>query len=340
MEKILFTQDLVETLKEVLAEMDADMVLLVSDDNVKRYIGADLLRKLSGIITDCMTIVPGENSKSISMASALWQWLMEHGATRNTVIVNLGGGVVTDLGGFVAATYMRGIRFINIPTTLLGGADAAVGGKTGVDFHYYKNLIGVFAEPQRVIISPEVLKTLPYEQILGGMGEVVKMAMLTDSGWYEEILKCKRFDDLNQIAEWMYRAACEKEKIVAQDFRDMGIRRLLNFGHTVGHAIESFEVQTGIKMSHGAAVAYGIDSALKMSEIFAGLNTDVRKNYEERFLLPHFGPSPVCEDNKEEIVRYMTLDKKGIGGEKVAFVMLKSIGEPVIKEIFIDEIEL
>jgi len=205
-----------------------------------------------------LTIAAGEEHKTLATCAEVWSWLTAHHADRHALLLCLGGGVVTDLGGFCAATYKRGLRCVGVPTTLLAQVDAAVGGKTGVDFEGFKNHIGVFQEPEAVFMDPAFLETLPAGELRSGYAEVIKHALIADAGAFAQL----RTVDLAGRADWapiIRHSVALKEGIVAQDPHERGPRKLLNFGHTVGHALESYLLaQPGRAVRHGEAVAAGL----------------------------------------------------------------------------------
>lgn len=309
-----------------ISELAPDKVIVITDTNVKAAIlnnavpGADAL----------LAVPPGEGSKCIGTATMLWEGLVDARATRASLVVNIGGGVVTDLGGFTAASFKRGLRFVNIPTTLLGMADAAIGGKTGIDFMGLKNEIGMFAPAERVIIDTSLLATLPADEIRSGFAEVVKMAMLTDAGLYGELLHGDALSDPALLRRATAHAAFEKQKIVALDPTEKGIRRWLNLGHTAAHAYESHAAAIGSPISHGLAVAHGLLRALKESARRCGCPASLIGQYEERVLHRYFAPLPFGPEAEPEVQRLMTHDKKNLSPGKINWVLLSDIGHPCL----------
>lgn len=331
--RVIYVPSLRDGISAVLDPMHADRVFMLSDSNV-----IEALRPDFEGVHSVRVIAPGEESKSIDMAWELWEWLVREGATRNSVLLNLGGGVVTDLGGFVAATFKRGIRFVNVPTTLLGCADAAIGGKTGVDFMGLKNEIGVFAPAEKVVVCPEVLETLPEKELKSGFAEIVKMAMITDTGRYESLLGERVLDDPYVLCDAMRYAAVAKEKIVNEDPKEKGLRRILNFGHTAGHAYESYAARTGHPISHGEAVAHGMLKALELSRDLVGFPAEKVDEYREKILERYYAPLPFGPEADGELSELMAHDKKNPCQGSVRFILLCDIGDPVEKEIACDNI--
>lgn len=335
---LIRTDSLARALVCCLEELEPDRVALLTDLNVRScvldadYMGffRDWLSRL-GVAeqSQIFTLAPGEEMKSLPATARLWQWLGEIGATRRSMVVNLGGGVVSDLGGFVAATFKRGIRFVNVPTTLLAAADAAIGGKTGVDFNGLKNEIGVFAPAAKVIVSPQVLATLPEHELRSGFAEIVKMALLTNKEIYESLLREDALHDPETMARAMRHAAAAKEEIVRLDPKEKGLRRILNLGHTYGHAYESYAASIGAPISHGMAVAHGILKALEMSRDLEGFPAEEVTRYKECILFRYYPPLTFGESAEPEIRRLMAHDKKNPSPGTIRFILLTSIAHPV-----------
>ena len=278
-----------------------------------------------------LAIAAGEEHKTLATCTKLWSWLTTHQADRHALLVCLGGGVVTDLGGFCAATYKRGIGCIGVPTTLLAQVDAAVGGKTGVDFEGFKNHIGVFQEPLGVYIYPGFLKTLPPPELRSGYAEVIKHALIADAAAFAEL----RGLDAGSLADWtpiIRHSVALKESIVAQDPHESGPRKLLNFGHTIGHAIESYLLtQPGREVRHGEAVAAGIicESWLSVQRGLLGpaalaeVEAVVRAAFPKiQFSLPEI----------ETIAAYAAHDKKN-RAHSINCTLLRGVGHGVYDQV-------
>jgi 3-dehydroquinate synthase len=268
-----------------------------------------------------IVIKAGEQHKNLQTVQRIWKTLMKHHADRNAWIINLGGGVITDLGGFVASTYKRGIRFINVPTTLLAMVDAAIGGKTGIDFGGAKNQIGTFAEAEAVLVDPVFLSTLPRREILSGMVEMLKYGFIADA----KLLGI----NLENYQDFILRAGEIKREIVKEDPHENGLRKILNFGHTLGHAIESHSLTTDQPLLHGEAVAMGMCAALWLSVKQLGLDKKVLQNFEKQLpMLLAEADVALSETDIEPIMSYLAHDKKN-KGEKPQFVLLEAVGKPV-----------
>jgi 3-dehydroquinate synthase len=261
--------------------------------------------------------------------------LVENEADRKTLLINLGGGVVTDMGGFVASVFKRGIPFINIPTTLLGLTDASIGSKTGIDLSLAKNQIGTFAHPQAVFISTDFLRNLPERELISGMGEVLKYAFIDNNKIWDTI----KYQELSADIDFdIFVNECVhiKNKIVEQDFYEQGIRKVLNFGHTFGHAIESYSlINEKRNLLHGEAVALGMIVELYLSVQFAGF--DKEKQIEiQQYILDNFALYPIEESDFEALIDLMRKDKKN-SESNIAFVLLQEIGSPIYDQIISEE---
>ena len=307
-------------------------IFVLVDENTEKFC-LELFIKKSGIKSfNKIIISSGEENKNIDTCISIWDQLNSFKADRKSLLINLGGGVLTDIGGFAASTYLRGIEFINIPTTLLGMVDAAHGGKTGIDFKQLKNQIGVFNEPLEVLLDDEYLKTLSKEEFINGYAEVVKHSLLTDKPdlTFNSLVKLDLFKDSDYIIN-SYSSV--KNEIVESDKYESRIRKILNLGHTIGHAVESYSHISDkvVDLKHGQAIVIGIITELYIShKKFNFPLKDVvtvkehLKNYFSSILLE--------EDDIMNIYELMVYDKKN-EGSKINFVLLKEIGKPVIDQV-------
>ena len=299
-------------------------VAILVDENTKR----DCLNKLpkadNSIIIE---IKSGEENKNISTCNFIWQELTNHNFDRNSLLINLGGGVIGDMGGFCASTYNRGIDFIQIPTTLLAMVDASIGGKLGIDFSGLKNQIGLFTNPKSVLIYPDFLETLPLNQLKSGFAEVLKHALISDKNIWNEILNTP-FKKLNWN-EIISLSVEIKNKIVLSDPKEKGERKKLNFGHTFGHAIESFYLQKGTPVLHGQAIALGMLIEGKMSNLSELEKVEITAFILSNFTLPH---NPA----KNQLIEFMKKDKKN-SDEKINFTLLDGIGSCSINNLFSED---
>lgn len=263
----------------------------------------------------------GEQHKNLQTVQQIWETLMLHHADRNALLINLGGGVITDLGGFAASTYKRGIKFINIPTTLLAMVDAAIGGKTGIDFDGAKNQIGTFADAEEVLIEPVFLKTLSQREVLSGLSEMLKYGFISDNN----LLNI----NLENYQDFIRRAGEVKREIVTKDPYEVGLRKILNFGHTIGHAIESHFLTKQHLLSHGESVALGMEAALWLSVKQCGLDEKVLHDYEERLPMLLSGATfDFSEADEDAILNFLTFDKK-TKRDIPQFVLLEAVGKPI-----------
>ncbi len=308
-----------EHLKRTVSE--ASKVFILTDENVAPFWLPEVAYWLRCDPAVDIVIKPGEEHKNLQTVQRIWKTLLKHHADRNALLINIGGGVITDLGGFAASTYKRGIKFINIPTTLLSMVDAAIGGKTGIDFGGGKNQIGTFAEAEEVIVDPVFLSTLPRREFLSGMAEMLKYGFIADSN----LLKI----NLDNYQDYILRCGEIKREIVAQDPTEKDLRKILNFGHTIGHAIESHCLTTDHPLLHGEAVALGMAAVLWLSVKHFVLDKKVLQNYEKQLpILLSEAELNLTVADMEPILSYLALDKKN-KGEQPQFVLLEAIGKPV-----------
>lgn len=307
--------------------------VIITDDKVSSLYAQKVNRSLAdaGYIINMITLPQGEENKNLANVEHSYHHMLSFGLDRKSFVITLGGGLIGDLAGFVAATYMRGIRFIQVPTTLLAAVDASIGGKTGVNLREGKNLVGAFHQPQAVFIDVETLKTLHNRDILSGLAEILKHALICNEELYfflisniSRILKL----DAHPLEHIISESCRIKAKIVEQDEHEEGIRTYLNFGHTIGHAIESLSIEKGIPYRHGEAVSIGMAVALEISSRLGYFNQSKAKEIIE--FIKTTGLPVVCSNiQPDEIIQRMRLDKKVIEG-KLRFVLLKNIGEPFI----------
>ena len=307
-------------------------IFVLVDENTEKFC-LELFIKKSGIKSfNKIIISSGEENKNIDTCISIWDQLNSFKADRKSLLINLGGGVLTDIGGFAASTYLRGIEFINIPTTLLGMVDAAHGGKTGIDFKQLKNQIGVFNEPLEVLLDDEYLKTLSKEEFINGYAEVVKHSLLTDKPdlTFNSLIKLDLFKDSDYIIN-SYSSV--KNEIVESDKYESSIRKILNLGHTIGHAVESYSYISDkvVDLKHGQAIVIGIITELYIS--YKKFNFPLKDLITvKEHLKNYFSLIQLEEDDIMNIYDLMVYDKKN-EGSKINFVLLKEIGKPVIDQI-------
>lgn len=268
----------------------------------------------------------GEKHKTIDTCKKVWSDMVDHEADRHTLCLNIGGGVIGDMGGFCASTYMRGIDFIQIPTTLLAQVDASVGGKLGVDFNSIKNMIGVIRDPKGVYIFTDFLDSLPYRQILSGYAELIKHGLIRDKQAYENLTKLINLESV-RWEQFIYDSLLLKKSITDEDPYDHGIRKILNFGHTVGHAVESLNIGLDSHLYHGEAIAIGMICEAHIS-YQKGMISKEDCDGVKRALIKLYRHHPEAIHNREEIIRLMKTDKKN-KGDNIRFSLLDGIGHAV-----------
>ena len=275
---------------------------------------------------EILEVPPGEESKSIEIAHQLWSVLHDMGADRKALIINLGGGMITDLGGFIASTFKRGIRFVHIPTSLLGMVDASIGGKTGINLNLSKNQIGTFSFPELLYINPKFLETLPTEELISGYAEMLKHGIIYDPAYLDRLIAIEP-KNWNEVSDYIERSVRIKEEIVDLDPKESALRKILNFGHTVGHAIESLSHNSEDPIPHGQAVAIGMKVELSLSNIVLDLNLEGLQPFLD-FLEKHYPLSKLNEFDPELIWKEMRNDKKNQSG-KVFPVLIEQPGKAV-----------
>ncbi len=299
-------------------------VAILVDENTRK----DCLNKLPKIPNSkVIEIKSGEKNKNISTCNFIWQELTNHNFSKNSLLINLGGGVIGDMGGFCAATYKRGIDFIQIPTTLLAMTDASIGGKLGVDLLALKNQIGLFTNPKSVLIYPDFLESLPLNQLKSGFAEVLKHALISNKNLWNKLLNTS-FEKLNWN-EIILLSVEIKNKIVLSDPKEKGERRKLNFGHTYGHAIESFYLKKSTPILHGQAIALGMLIESKMSSLSESEKVEITAFILSNFTLP-YNPA------KNQLINFMRNDKKNLD-EKINFTLLDGIGSCTINNFFSED---
>lgn len=330
---IFIGDDVYDTIRSYLFqfEFSEHKIFVLADKNSRKYC---LPRLMSNIQVfqkvHILEIQDGEEFKNLNTCQRLWQELADNGADRNSILINLGGGVICDMGGFVASTFKRGIRYLNIPTTLLAMVDASMGGKVGVDLKGLKNEIGLFSNPQVAFIIPEFLETLPPRQLLSGFAEVIKHAIIYEKHFWND-LSLKPFNTIanwRDIIDWSVEI---KNYFVLEDPYDKGFRKVLNFGHTIGHAIETFSLLNDEKpLLHGEAVAVGLICELYISAQQTKL-PQTEMDEVTQYIMANFQHYPFRTDSFDQILENMKHDKKNTGN-KFNFTLLTSIGNSLINQ--------
>lgn len=332
-QKLIFTNLVGGALDTLVGDLGNPPVFIIADTNTALNVLPVLLEQsVAATGAKVIQIKAGDANKTIDAAQGVWKSLHDAGATRNSVIVNLGGGMVSDLGGFAASTYKRGMKVINIPTTLLGAVDASVGGKTGVNFNGYKNEIGTFSEPEASIISTSFFVTLPQQELLSGYAEMLKHALLENK---EELAKLLNYSviypafDAATLLPLIKSSVMVKARVVEDDFTETGIRKALNLGHTVGHAFESLALSRKSPLPHGYAVAQGLVVALILSHLQLGFPSDVLHTFA-KYVRKNYGAFDITCDDYPALLGYMAHDKKNTAPGQFAFTLLKDIGAPQV----------
>ena len=318
--------DFISELNIVIGDQPAESIFILADDNTRRICLPALM--LSEKLKGChiITIPSGDENKNITSALEIWKYLSENGATRKSLMINLGGGMITDIGGFTASTFKRGMRYINVSTTLLGAVDAATGGKTGINFSGLKNEIGVFAPADSVLIPVDFFRTLDDKNILSGYAEMVKHALIDTREEWEKVLKFDLenldFDKLKTLLETTIRI---KERIVEQDPFEANIRKALNLGHTFGHAFESWSYKTDKPVLHGYAVMWGLLCELYLS--FVKLDFPKDELLRLKYLIKeYYGTFEFSCKEYDALFELMTHDKKN-DSKEINFTLLADIGD-------------
>ena len=345
-QSIIISKNLQQELTIAISECEHDKIFVVLDENTERACWPLIASFLCLRGAKTITIPAGDTHKDLQSIAHVWKELSTNGATRHSLLINLGGGMVTDLGGFAASTFKRGINFINIPTTLLAMVDASVGGKTGINFNGLKNEIGVFSEAHTVILSTLFLKTLDRENILSGYAEMLKHSLIADEAtWSETLLLAdslpltdSRCDYLSRqtagecsdrnnqseqsvinasqfsaLSSQLKKSVEVKERIVTEDPKETGLRKALNLGHTAGHAFESFAMQQGRPVLHGYAVAYGLVCELWLSAVKCGFPTE-KLRQTVSLIRENYGQMAITCDDYPALINLMRHDKKNRDG--------------------------
>lgn len=364
-QQIIISNDIVHDLATAVAESEHDRVFVLTDDTTHECCLPKVAALLAQYDAVPITIAHGDQHKTLAALGDVWTALQQGGATRHSLLINLGGGMITDLGGFAAATFKRGINFINIPTTLLAMVDAAVGGKTGINFGGLKNEIGAFADARFVIINTCFLDTLDAENLCSGYAEMLKHALISDERmWAEHVNFDLSQPNLAELQRMVAESIAVKERIVAEDPHEHVIRKALNFGHTIGHALEEFALQQATlsggavvstapenkptpgdavvsiapkkrPLLHGYAVAFGLIGELYMSARKAGFPTE-RLHQTTRFIRENYAQTEFTCNDYPTLLNLMRHDKKNTSGV-INFTLLHNIGDIRINQTATDE---
>lgn len=325
----MLCEDLHRDLSAQMARYASDQVVFVVDQKIQTSTVLDRYRNL--VFTLFLPVT--ESQKTLETVQQVWDFFFEKGLTRYGLVVAIGGGVLTDLVGFAAATYKRGIDYINIPTTLLSMVDASTGGKTGINYHGLKNGIGLFAPPVETIIWPGWLKTLPAQEFLSGFAEMLKTGLIGDQRLWEALMQ---YDldkmPLDRLAPMIEACVEAKERIVDADPKEEGLRKVLNFGHTFGHALEQLSIIQLSVIPHGYAVLYGMIAEMYLSVVQLGCPKEPLQGLTQIML--HYYGKPQCKcSDRSKLIKLMQQDKKNERAAEINCTLIRSIGDPVINQV-------
>ena len=335
---ILFNQDGYQELTDYIKNNNFNKILILSDDNTKEncldiFISSITSRndEVSNLIKSRLfyySVKPGEYSKNIDTSIQIWKFLIDNRFKRSDLIINLGGGMITDLGGFVASTFMRGIKFVNVPTTLLGMVDASIGGKTGIDYREIKNIIGVFEFAKIILVDYSFLNTLNKRQKTAGYAEMIKHSLISKKSEFDMI---KKLDSIDNIPHQMiYQSIITKVSVIDIDPLESNIRKFLNYGHTLGHAIESHLLGTDRELLHGEAIAIGIILETYLSFLKTGFDYELA-DYIKTHINKHFDLIKFSDSDISQVISLLKHDKKN-SDDKPMFVLLENLGKPLIDQ--------
>ena len=341
-QKVIISKDLQKALSDAIAECPHDKLFVLVDETTLQLClpviaGFDCMQE-----AQCIVIGATDTHKTLDTLSHVWAELQRMGATRHSLLINLGGGMVTDLGGFAASTFKRGLAYINIPTTLLSMVDASVGGKTGINFGGLKNEIGVFNNANSVILDTIFLKTMDQENILSGYAEMLKHGLISEEKMWAELLNFNldhldgldNLEFLVQLGRMLADSGAVKQRIVTEDPTEHGIRKALNLGHTAGHAFESLALERK-PILHGYAVAYGLVVELYLCCVKTGFPQN-KMRQTVAFIKEHYGRMPITCDDYPKLIELMHHDKKNVGTD-INFTLLGGIGDIRINQTATEE---
>ena len=337
--QLLFGNQLNDTLNKVIAtHFKNAKVIIISDENVYELWIEDLIYNTPTLFNaEIIQLPAGEDTKSVDFCYQAWETLADYKVKRGDLIINFGGGVTTDFGGFIASTFKRGVHFINIPTTLLAQIDASVGGKTGINLGHQKNLIGTFSLADYVFIDDKYLLTLSYIELLSGFAEMLKHGLIYDKSHWNNLIGISKVN-VSNISPFIYDSVNIKHQIVTQDPKEKDIRKLLNFGHTIGHAIEGVLLTENIPYPHGYAVAWGMIIEAELSFELNLLSKD-ELNQIKKALHHFYIKCPIKKTQINQLVELMLNDKKNTNPQ-INFTLLKEIGKGEINQLVdIDVVE-
>ncbi len=322
---VFIGQNIIDEIETLLDWQKYSRAVIVTDKNIGPLWLGKLKSKIPLSVSEYI-VEPGEKNKNITSLERIWQTFIANKMDRKSVVINLGGGVIGDMGGFAAATYMRGIDFIQIPTSLLSMVDASAGGKLAIDYEGYKNIIGSFAQPSAVIVDVDVLESLPKRDFVSGFAEIIKHGLIDNEEYFDKVTAKKPNEfSKTELIEIIEESVSIKARIVETDEKETGLRKILNFGHTIGHAIESIKLNSKNPLLHGEAVAIGMIAEAKLSELSGYIEPeDFHK--VERAMQNAGLPVKTDQIDPDKILKVLKFDKKNEKG-KVKWTLLKKIGE-------------
>ena len=338
---VYFNSEVYTELNSYIKTKKPSKIFILVDTNTHDDCLPQFLERLESgdVVVEVMEIPNGEDHKTIDICMGVWEALSEYNADRKSLLINLGGGVVTDLGGFVASTYMRGIAYINMPTSLLAMVDASVGGKTGVDLGALKNQVGVINEGEMVGIDTSFLSTLPQNEMVSGFAEMLKHGLICDKNYWNTLTHLENLD-ITDLDKLIYDSVIIKNKVVTEDPTEQGLRKILNFGHTLGHAIESYFLEKGDRtpLLHGEAIAIGMILEAYISTKICDLS-DEDLNIITKGILKTFTKVDINREDQAIIIDLLKHDKKNSHGI-IKFVLLEAIAKPKIDCVVSNELIL
>ncbi|TDO04887.1 3-dehydroquinate synthase [Sunxiuqinia elliptica] len=328
---IIFSQKVADELEKIVKQYPAGKRFLLTEETPRQLCLPQLEKLIDDYGIQVTSIAGGETNKSIRSVEKVWEFLSKNGADRKSLLINIGGGMLTDLGGFVASTFKRGMAFVNLPTTLLAQVDASLGGKTGINFNGLKNEIGVFNEPDAVIINTGFLKTIDFQNFLSGYAEMLKHGLIKNPAHWDELMNYSLANiDYDALQEIIAHSVAVKDWHVQNDLTEKNIRKALNFGHTVGHAFESYALHSGRPILHGYAVVYGMLVELYLSAKVCGFNQNQLKTISQ-WMLKVYGKFDITPSDYDSLYELMTHDKKN-EGSRINFTLISEIGQVAINQ--------
>ena len=337
-QKLIYTNHVAQELDRLVEAIAPSNIVVIVDSNTKSFVLPRMQAESEAIAkASVIEVAPGDANKNLESLSSIWKQMQEAGCNRLSLVINLGGGMVTDMGAFAASTFKRGVKFINVPTTLLAAVDASVGGKTGINYNGLKNEIGVFNEADAVIISSTFFNTLNDQEKLSGYGEMIKHALLSSKEEYESLLKHDVTNiDPDKMLELIKSSVAVKEKIVTEDPREKGLRKALNLGHTVGHAFEELSIERKSPIPHGYAVVFGIVCELILASKKAGFpNAEVTRFAS--YIKDTYGVFPFTCKEYDRLIALMHHDKKNKNSDEINFSLLEAPGTIVLDCVASDD---